>query len=65
MEPLAVFYGHPSIIITAINYGINDWIKWRYANDDKLHRCRVHYTSNSAYFIANGVRIHLDQCIKF
>ena len=48
--------------IIDIEYGINDYIKWKWADERKIHRSRVYYTgSGRPYFKLKGSRHYLDE----
>lgn len=56
------------LIITGINYDIDDSVTF-YNETDKKHRrhtSKIRYNlDGSAYFITYGHRIRLDECIRF
>lgn len=43
-------------------YGVYDRIIYR-TYDGKIHRHKIYYNERS-YFIHNGIRIHLDECMR-
>ena len=45
----------------------NESVTWIYTgdNDQKTHHAKIYFTAwNRSYFIANGRRIYLDECIR-
>jgi len=63
MDAIAVksFSNTGAIEILNIEYGIDDYVIWRFSHE--RHRSMIHY-SNRPYFIAFGGRQHLDEFIK-
>lgn len=56
------------IIIEGVDYGIDDYVCFRYANGNdigRLNRSKVRYTSKGrAYFMSYGRRIYLDEVMR-
>jgi hypothetical protein len=56
------------IEILSIEYGINDYIIFRYNNDgqrDRKHRAKIRETADGRpYFRTYSLKIPLDECIR-
>ena len=53
------------IEIFGIEYGIEDYIIYRWMNSSKKTRAKIRYTNKGkAYFVSFGKRIPLDECIR-
>lgn len=62
----AYYSGFGGLGIIEIEYGINDYVIYDdgfFGGKKKQHRAKIYY-SNNPYFIYNGVRIHLNECIR-
>ena len=53
-----------SIIIDDIEYGINDRVVWRWADESRQHKSRIYHTVNDSYFKINGQRHNLSEFIR-
>ena len=66
-DPVAYWSGAGGVEIKYIEYGINDHIvfvagAWR--SNRSAHRAKIYYNGDSTYFMYNGYKIRLDECIR-
>ena len=63
-------WGYYSLGLVGYEVKVNDdneSVTWIYTgdNDQKTHRAKIYFgASDRSYFIANGRRIYLDECIR-
>lgn len=54
------------IEVVGFDYGTNDYVKWRWTGEKKIHRNIVYFTSSGrAYFKNNGSRHYLDEFMRY
>ncbi len=66
-KTIAYYSGWNGIAIKDIEYGIEDYVICAdnyFRGTPSVHRCKIHYESERAYFNLNGHRIPLDECIR-
>lgn len=67
-EYTAYYSGFSGLEIKEIQYGIEDYIIFvagAWCSKKSVHRSRIRYTAaGRAYFMYNGSRIPLDECIR-
>lgn len=70
-KSIAYYSGFDGIEIKAIEHGINDYVyyvasAWYGGEAAKTYHCkRIYYPAKtSPYFLHNGTRIKLDECIR-
>ena len=68
-SPIAVYYGELIGIgakILDIEYGYNDYIvyAWIQGKKETYHRKKLYFNDKHYYFIHNGKRISLSDCIR-
>ena len=67
-ETVAYYSGWNGIEIKKIEYGIDDYIIYVdnafCGTNKKVHKVKIHYAEKSNYFLHNGIRIPLNECIR-
>lgn len=66
-KPFAYFsFGYNGLLIHGIEYGIDDYIIYSCdLGKTSYHKSKIRYTvGGNAYFVFNGRRIPLNQCIR-
>ena len=54
------------IEVLGFDYGANDYVKWRWTGEKKVHRNIVYYTTKGRpYFKNNGSRHYLDEFMAY
>lgn len=55
-----------AIIILDIEYGINDYVVFKYSNDKRKRKAKIKYDNNrqSYYFTSCGNRYYFDEFIR-
>ena len=62
-KPLAYGVG---IEIVGFDYGVKDYVKWRYAGEKKIRRNIVYYSSSGEpYFKSNGSKHYLNEFMRY
>jgi hypothetical protein len=52
------------IEIIAIEYGIDDYVKWHYSHETKIHTSKLFYLNEGVTFKADNMIIPLNECLK-
>ena len=65
---IAYYSGFSGLEIKGIEYGIDDYVVfqsgcWGSPAIYGYHKAKIYYTDRP-YFMLNGYRIHLDECIR-
>lgn len=69
MKTIATYYetAWTGIDIKGFEYGVDDKVIYEYINANgkaDKHKTKVYTDTERAYFICNGKRIHLDECLR-
>ena len=66
METVGYYSGFGGIEIKFVEYGYIIYVAGAWCSARSVHRCKVYFTmSGSPYFKYKGVRVHLDDCIRY
>lgn len=67
MKTVAYYSGYNGIEVKNILYGYDDYVQvvsGAWYGTRKAHTVKIYYETERPYFKINGVRIHLDECIR-
>ena len=65
-DTVAYYSGYGGIEIKEVINGLEDYVIYvsnSFTSNKNVHKVKIHW-GERPYFIANGVRIHLDECIR-
>lgn len=66
-QTVAYHSSQGGIEIKEILYGIEDYVAYvrgAWNGKGSVHKAKLHYETKVPYFISNGIRVPLDECIR-
>lgn len=66
-KSIAYYSGFSGIEIKKIEYGVEDYVYFvagAWCSKESYHKAKIYYNENHDYFMYQGSKIRLDECIR-